>query len=539
MTSPTRLTSALVAALGLPLAADPVSPVRPNIVLILADDLGRGMLGCYGQRHFRTPNIDRLATQGVRFENAYSCAFCAPARASLLTGMHDAHAGRWTFNRGGAYGELTNGTRSLENLAELINHTGIRPRDGDTFLATVAKRAGYITGQIGKLEWGFCTTAEDVRQHGWDSHYGYYDHAQCHGFYPMYLFEDGRRIDIPGNTRADFGVGPRGVYPDGRVAHDPEGRAVYSQDLFDARIVQFLRTNRDNPFFLYHPSQLPHGPTYYPDPFPEVASNPDLTPVEREFASMVLRLDRTVGLILDELDRLGIADRTLVLFASDNGHAPHCYAQPGRTTVETDLKGNRFDQLTTKFTSAACGDVFDGNDGMGGIKTQNWEGGTRVPLIAHWPGRIAPGGVSNRLVALYDLPATLADLTGQAPPERTDGLSLLPHLLGQADAPEHGHVVYASSWGPALVTRDGWKLRIHMRRDKALDFNLFGTLLTDLDKAYTYQLYHLPTDRREEHDLAAAHPEIVHRLTGLLLRECDGNFVNATPQAHFAPYNAR
>jgi len=512
---------------------------NPNIVLILADDLGRGMLSCYGQRHYRTPNIDRLAGAGARFERAYACAMCAPSRATLLTGMHDCHAGRWTFTRGHVYSELTNGTRSLENLAELINNTGIRPRDGDTFLATVARRAGYVTGQIGKLEWGFATTGEEIRRHGWDYHYGYYDHGQCHGFYPPYVFEDGRRIDIPGNTRANFGVGHYGPHPGGKVEHDPAGRSVYSQDLFDARIVEFLRSHRDRPFFLYHPSQLPHGPTYYPDVFPEVADNPALTQVEKEFASMVLRLDRTVGLILDELDRLGIAQNTLVMFASDNGHAPSCYAQPGRTTVDADLQGNRFDQITSKFTSEACGDIFNGNDSMGGIKTNNWEGGTRVPLIVRWPGRIPAAKVSDRLVALYDTLATVAELTGQTPPPETDGLSYLPSLLGRTDAPEHSHIVYASSWGPALVTKDGWKLRIHMRREEALNFSLFGTVLSALDKAYAYQLYHLPTDRREERDRAKEHPEMVHQLTGILLRECDGNFVNATPQAHFAPYNAR
>lgn len=512
---------------------------KPNIVLILADDLGRGMLSCYGQAHFRTPNIDRIAREGVRFEHSYACAFCAPSRASLLTGMHDAHAGRWTFNRGQVYSELTTGVRSLENLAELINNTGIRPRAGDTFLATVAKRAGYVTGQIGKLEWGFATTGDELRQHGWDYHYGYYDHGQCHGFYPPYVFEDGRRIDIPGNTREDFGRGEYGHYPDGRVAHDPSGRAVYSQDLFDTKILDFLRAHRDRPFFLYHPSQLPHGPTYYPDVFPELARNQALTPVEKEFASMVLRLDRTVGLILDELERLGLADNTLVMFAGDNGHTASYYEQPGRTTVDGDLQGHRFDQVTTKFTTEACGDIFNGNDGMAGIKTNNWEGGTRVPMMVRWPGRIRAGLQSPRLVALYDVLATVAEVTAQPAPPDSDGISFLPALLGRSDAPQHRHIVYASAWGPALVTREGWKLRLHMRREEALNFSLFGTTLSDLDKAYAYQLYYLPTDRREECDLAEKHPEKVHELTGILLRECDGNFVNATPQAHFAPYNAR
>ena len=145
---------------------------KPNIVYIYADDLGHGMLGCYGQKHFKTPNIDRLATQGVRFTRAYGTAFCAPARACLLTGMHDAHAGRWTFNKATLYEKFDAGKVSLEEAFEQVNNTGIRPRDGQTFLATVAKQAGLVTGQIGKLEWGFSTSPQELVQHGWDYHYG-------------------------------------------------------------------------------------------------------------------------------------------------------------------------------------------------------------------------------------------------------------------------------------------------------------------------------------------------------------------------------
>ena len=203
--------------------------MKTNIIYIYADDLGRGMLGCYGQKHFRTPNIDRLAAGGMRFTRAYGTAFCAPARASLLTGMHDAHAGQWTFNRGGLYDQLTAGRLSVEQLAELVNNTGIRPADGQSFLATVARRAGYATAQIGKLEWGFATSDEEIRQHGWDTHYGYYDHGQCHGFYPPYLFEDGRRVrarltafseDFVRWTAPDFVLVPD--------EHDPPSTEFYS-----------------------------------------------------------------------------------------------------------------------------------------------------------------------------------------------------------------------------------------------------------------------------------------------------------------------
>ena len=509
--------------------------MQPNIVYIYADDLGRGMLSCYGQKHFRTPNIDRLAGEGVRFTRAYGTSFCAPARASLLTGMHDAHAGRWTFNRGGLYERLTDGRMTLDDLSEVVNNTGIRPADGETFLATVAKRAGLATEQIGKLEWGFAASDAEIRAHGWDHHYGYYDHGQCHGFYPPYVFEDGRRVDIPGNTRADFGRGQYHPFEGGVVSHDPTGREVYSQDLFDERILEFLRANRDRPFFLHHPSQLPHGPIYYPDIHPDVADADDLTPAEKEYASMVLRLDRTVGLILDELDRLGIAERTLVIFASDNGHCLY-YPQPGRCDPHRDLEGRELDEITTCFRTNTCGDVFDGNDGMAGLKVTNWEGGCRIPFIARWPGRIPAGSVSDHLLANYDTLATFADMLGQEAPPETDGISFLPAAVGKEDAPRHKHIVYASQYGPSLVTEDGWKLRTYLRRDRIVDFWCFGSSLDQMDEAVTRQLYYLPDDYAEEHDLAAERPDKVRELTVRLLRECDGNLVHGTPEAHFAFY---
>jgi arylsulfatase A-like enzyme len=309
---------------------------------------------------------------------------------------------------------------------------------------------------------------------------------------------------------------------------------VHSQDLFDAKLAEFLRAHRDRPFLLYHPSQLPHGPVYFPEHHPAVAAADALTPIEREFASMVLRLDRTVGLVLDLLDELGLSERTLVLFASDNGHYP-CYSQHRRGESARDRHGNAYDQLTTKFTSEASNDVFDGNDGMAGLKTTNWEGGARIPFIARWPGTIAPGAVSSHLIANYDTLATLAELVGEPiDDEATDGISYLPVLRGQARAREHEHIVYASYLGPSLVTREGWKLRTFLRRDRIVDFSTFGAPLSELERSVTWQLYHLPSDPREERDLAAAEPGRLAELRGRLLQECDGNLVHGTPEAHFA-----
>jgi arylsulfatase A-like enzyme len=267
-----------------------------------------------------------------------------------------------------------------------------------------------------------------------------------------------------------------------------------------------------------------------------VSDKAELTPVEREYASMVLRLDQTVGLILDELEALGLSDNTMVIFASDNGHETN-YLQPGRCSHEVDLKGNPIDELNSKFHSDTCGDVFDGNGGLAGLKRTNWEGGARIPFVVRWPGEARAGRVNEQLIANYDTLTSVADLLGVNVESQTDGISYLPALRGDENAPQHDHSVYSSYYGPSLVSAEGWKLRTFIRRDKIVDFSMFGTTLEDLGDAIVYQLYNLREDPAEKVDLSAAHPERVKGLLGKLLKECDGNLVNGMPEAHFAFYN--
>ena len=492
---------------------------NPNVILIYGDDLGRGMLSCYGQRHFETPNIDRLANEGMRFNHAYGCAFCAPSRASMLTGLHDCHDGTWTYTQGRLYDRLSAGELTLSQVTELVHTTGLQADPDDVFLAQIAREAGYATGQIGKLEWGFATTGARIRRHGWQYHYGYYDHARCHGFYPPFLFENGQMTNIRGNTHADCGVHLDWESEENAALRaNRQGKAVYSQDIFNEKIVEFLRSHQDQSFFLYHPSQLPHGPIAIPDIHPAVKESSELTTFEKEYASMILKLDETVGIILDELVRLGIDDRTMIIFCSDNGHEVYA-KEEGRTSGRTkNLDGEPFDEITTKFYSETGGDVFNGNDGMGGLKFSSWEGGTRIPYIVRLPGRIAPDTVSNHMLANYDLMPTLADLIDVELPQPKDGVSFLPTLLEQTDLQQHREwVVYASRLGPALVTTDGWKLRY-------------------INSTDSFQLYHLPHDYREETDVSADHPDLVARFSGWLLDACDGDYRNGTPQAHFAAY---
>lgn len=488
--------------------------MKHNIIYIYADDLGRGMLSCYGQKLFKTPNIDRLAAEGMLFENAYGCAVCAPARASLLTGYHDCHAGGWSYTVGRAY--LNNmpprGTMTYEQVRELVNNTSFNEREDEEFLSSVLKKAGYFTGQIGKLEWGFSTTPERLAKHGWDYHYGYYDHVRCHGFYPPFLFDNGELVNIEGNDHANCGLNPRGENPENKnKRRDLTGRSVYSQDLFNEKIVAFIRDNKDRPFFLYHPSQLPHGPISVPEIHPGVRDAEGTTDYEKEYASMVLRLDDTVGIILDTLEECGILDNTMIIFSADNGHHTY-YTEEGRCDFNHDLDGKPFDNIDYNYTSERCGDVFNGNDGFAGKKLFSLEGGVRTPFIVRWSGIKEPGTVNTHLVANYDTMPTLADLAGGDCPSWKDGQSFLPVLEGaQCDQPEY--VVFAGKLGPSLVTADGWKVRfINCRR--------------------LFQLFYLPEDRQEENNLAQEQPEKLKQLATLMLKECDGNFYHGCWDNH-------
>ncbi len=490
---------------------------KPNIIFIYADDLGRGMLSCYGQKFFKTPNIDRIASEGMTMSNAYGCAFCAPARASMITGTHDCHRGGWTFTNGGVYERVGDGRMELEELSELIHTISFNPGSDQKFLADVPKQAGYVTAEIGKLEWGFATTDREMRRHGWDYHYGYYDHVDCHGFYPPYLFENGKMINIAGNNRADCGKAPARNETDREQEErwDRKDRAVYSQDLFDDKIVSFICAHADQPFFLYHPSQLPHGPIIIPEIHDAVKGIPELSDYEKEYASMVLRLDQTVGTVLDELDRLNIADNTLIMFCSDNGHSVY-YRQEGRCATDRPVAGGAaYDNIETKFTSEQGGDIFNGNDGMAGLKFSNWEGGVRLPFVARWPGQIPAGSHSDRLIANYDLMATFADIVQVPVPATSDGVSYLATLRGDEEARRGKPVYFAANTGPAMVTDDGWKLR-----------------QISVPQKNMYQLFNLKDDFAESHNVVMEQRAVVNQMSTDLLCACDGNFLNGTSASH-------
>lgn len=264
--------------------------VRPNVILIYADDLGIGLLGCYGQKLIKTPHIDQLAAEGMKFNNYYGGVFCAPSRWTLLTGMHDGRRGGWEHNGAGLLIEMDKKRMPqdeyMERFDTFVKKTARPIPDSETFLAQVAQQAGYKTAQFGKLDVGFLTNHERVTRFGWDYHEGYFSHSRCHGFYPPYIWRNGEKVAIKGNTRPDCGkMSEKGNEPVG------SGGETYSKNVFIEGIVKFIREHKETPFFLYHPTQLPHGPVAIPELHPDFANHPKLSLAEKKYASMVKMLE--------------------------------------------------------------------------------------------------------------------------------------------------------------------------------------------------------------------------------------------------------
>ncbi len=444
-------------------------PEQPNIVVILADDLSYRDLGCYGQQHFTTPNLDRLATGGMRFTEAYSGApECAPARGSLLTGMHLGHC-RIRANRS---------ARGQDHLV-----------DADVTVAEVLKQAGYTTGFIGKWGVGLPGTEGAPERQGFDLSFGYYDQTRAHGFFPHFLLRNGQREWLPEN----HGFNMERVYEyngravdqlddvqntydaDGRLVPDGVGdpaRARYSEDLFQQEAQRFIRANHQRPFFLYYATQLPHGPCITP----ELGAYRDQpwSLKHREWAAMVGHLDRGVGRMVDLLEELEILENTVIFFASDNGYSQWGYF--GRPAHQDDpLFQNKGPWSKGKFTCTH-------------------EGGLRVPFFAYWKGTVQ-AGQSDHVCALYDLLATTADLAGAEAPE-TDGLSLVPTLRGRSeDQQEHAYLYWEKKHTQSARVGHWWAFREHPSRPIAL--------------------FDISEDLQCERDLAAVQPEVVARVAGI------------------------
>ncbi|MEQ8791904.1 MAG: arylsulfatase [Pirellulaceae bacterium] len=376
----------------------------PNIVFIMADDLGYGDLGCYGQKRLKTPNIDRLAKEGMRFTDFYAgSTVCAPSRCVLMTGYHTGH----TFIRG-------NGKDNL--------------RPSDVTVAEVLKEAGYTTCLAGK--WGLGhegSTGVPTRQ-GFDHFFGYLDQHHAHNYYPTFLVRNEERVELQ-NV-----VPKEGEYGQGVAVKKLE----YSHDLIADEALRWIDANHDKRFFLYLALTLPHanneaGKAGMEIPDHGAYADKDWPEPQKGHAAMIGRMDRDVGRLMDRLKKYGVDDNTIVLFTSDNG--PH--AEGGNDP-----------------------DFQDSNGPLQGIKRSLTEGGIRVPMIVRWPGHVQAGSTSDFAGAFWDVMPTLADLAGDrsALPDDIDGISFAPELLG-GKQPPHDHLYWAFyERGGARALRMGdWK----------------------------------------------------------------------------------
>jgi arylsulfatase A-like enzyme len=353
-------------------AADVVEPPRPNILWIMADDLGYGDLGCYGQKRVRTPNIDRLASEGMRFTDCYAgSTVCAPSRCVLMTGLHTGHA-------------------------RVRGNARVPLEPDDVTIAEMLKSAGYATGIVGKWGLGEPDSTGVPNRQGFDYWFGYLNQHHAHNYYPEYLWRNEEKVPLP-NVVQD------------NVASK---RVVYSADLFTQEAVAFLEQKRTEPFFLYLALTLPHanneaGKLGMEVPGDEPYSHESWPQAQKNHAAMITYLDRQVGKVLDVLHERGLDDNTAVFFTSDNG--PH---REGGADPE----------------------FFDSNGPLRGIKRALYEGGIRVPMIVRWPGKIAAGAVSHQPWAFWDALPTLAGLAGMQVPPGLDGISIVPTLLGEKAA---------------------------------------------------------------------------------------------------------
>lgn len=487
----------------------PLSVEKPNVIFIYADDMGKGMISAYGQKQFTTPNMDALIARGTSFDRAYGCMLSAPARASLLTGYHDCRRDKWRISSGMSYIPATNDYSLISEIERGIDEKDIVLGKGDYCLPQVFKQAGYVTGEVGKLEWGFIATRKQMKDHGWDYYYGYLDHVRCHGYYPPFLFDNGEVVTIPGNTHKNCAKSlERETEASYQERWDRNGKSIYSQEIFLEKMLAFIRENKDKPFFLFHPTQLPHGPVSIPTIHPELADNPNLTSIEKEYGSMIKMLDDHIGRIMAELRELGLDKKTIIIFAADNGHETY-YSQAGRCEkpYKNMQTGELFDDYERKYYSDLGGDIFDGNAGMAGLKRSNLDGGVHIPLVFYGEGLIPVAQRRDDLVSNYDLLPTIAEMLNVELPVQKDGISYLSTLLEGKKIDKKRYVVYGSNLGPGVVMNDGWKLRYYR-------------------KLGVYELYNLLEDPQERKNVIDQHPEKAEELKAIILKECDGNLEN-------------
>ncbi|MCM4152647.1 arylsulfatase [Arenibacter sp. N53] len=433
---------------------------KPNIIYILADDLGYGDLSAYGQQKFTTPNIDKLAREGMLFTQHYSgSTVCAPSRSALMTGMHTGH----TFVRGN----------------KEIQPEGQYPIPDNTFtMAEAMKKAGYVTGAFGKWGLGYPGSEGDPMNQGFDTFFGYNCQRLGHNYYPRHLWANNDSLVLEENSGQQKGV--------------------YAPQLIHEKTLNFIEFNKDNPFFLYVASIIPHAELAAPeeilkmyrgkyppekayqglDDGPEYRNGPYESQKETHaaFVSMIHILDNQVGEIMAKLEKLGIADNTIVMFTSDNG--PHT-------------------------EGGADPDYFDSNGPFKGTKRDLYEGGIRVPLIVKWPGHVTPNTRTDHVSAFWDVLPTFSNIVDMEVPPSLDGVSFLPTLLGkEKDQKEHEYLYWEfhEKGGRQAIRKGNWK---------AVKYNVFSSSDAPIE------LYDLDSDLGEENNLAKNYPKVVEEMKNI------------------------
>ncbi|MCK5730215.1 MAG: arylsulfatase [Draconibacterium sp.] len=433
---------------------------KPNIIYILADDLGYGDLSFQGQTKFQTPNIDQLAEDGITFTQHYAgSTVCSPSRSVLLTGQHTGH----TPIRGNKGNKFGNWPIPAESLT----------------VAEILQQNGYVTGAFGKWGLGAPGSEGDPNNQGFDEFFGYNHQTLAHNYYPAYLNHNQDTVWLKDN--------------------EGTGEGIYAPIPIHEHAIKFIVENKDKPFFMYYPSVIPHAELFAPEEYmakyrgkflPEkeykgadegaprykiggYGSQPES---HAAFAAMVNLLDDQVGEIVAKLKELGIDDNTIIMFSSDNG--PH-------------MEGG------------ADPDYFDSNSIYKGYKRDLYEGGIRVPMIVKWPGKIEAASKSNHISAFWDILPTITDLIDAPTPENIDGISFLPSLLGDKEQKQHDYLYWEfhERSGRRALRKGDWKL---------VQYNVLTPEKTSTE------LYNLANDEGEEKDVASNNPDIVKELEALM-----------------------
>ncbi len=467
---------------------------KPNIVYILADDLGYGELGCYGQQKIETPNIDALARSGMRFTQHYAFPVCAPSRYSLMTGINSGKA----YIRGNDEWEERGDVWNFKAMEANPFLEGQRPIPDSTItIAKVLQKDGYKTGLVGKWGLGSPFTNGTPNKQGFDYFYGFICQRQDHTYYSGHLWENENRVPL--NNKI---VDPQISFQKDKDSMDEKNYEAYQQkdyapDFLIKAALNFIDKNAGKPFFLYYPSPLPHvslqapqkwidyyhqkfgdekpylGGGYFPCRYPRAT-----------YAAMISALDEQVGLLIKELKNKGVYENTIIMFCSDNGPS----------FPSTGVDGSFFNS----------GGPFKSDYGWG--KGFVHEGGIREPFIVSWQGKVKAGAVSDMISANIDMMPTLCDLLHIAPPKDIDGISILPEILSKKQVQQHDYLYWEfPEYGGQQAVRFGnWKAVIlNIKKEGNTKMSLFD----------------LTNDIQEQNDVASEHPDIVKKMQDIMKHE--------------------